>query len=371
MSVDLVGRALMRGWRRIAFIGASKHAGKTTAVNFVIRQAQAAGRDPATLEERHTGAGGLTVGLCSIGLDGERLDTVLGVPKPDIVVPAGALVASAEEALAQSDAPLEWLEVLPIGSPLGDVAIVRVLEPGRVMLAGVRQRVHVRLVLDRLTAHGAQLCLVDGAFDRAAAAIPGLVDAAVLAVSPVLGRTPALVAEAVAPMVARFALPALAGEAAEAEAREAWEAAARAALTGVRDRGEIGAWCLNGETRGYPARAAMHRLISALPGWPAGARVVYVPGAVTDRLLEGLRGHPAPLYLVADHPAHLFATTRAVAAWYAAGHALRVWTPLPLLAIAANPHHILGWDLPRAALIEALQAVAGDVPVIDACAEEA
>ncbi|WP_156040141.1 hypothetical protein [Alicyclobacillus macrosporangiidus] len=412
--MDLVGRALMRGWRRIAFIGASKHAGKTTALNFVIRQAQTVGQSVAArgrssampqqraavaraaLTEAGTGADTpaattLTVGLCSIGLDGERLDTVLGVPKPDIVAPAGALVASAEEALAQSDALLEWLEVLPIGSPLGDVAIVRVLEPGRVMLAGVRQRAHVRLALDRLTAHGAELCLVDGAFDRAAAAIPGLVDAAVLAVSPVLGRTPALVAEAVAPIVARFALPALAGEAAGAQAAEggavqtgglaavgtpgpghqAWEAAARTALAGARAQGEIGVWCPTGETHTYPAQAAMHRPLSALPGWPTEARVVYVPGAVTDRLLEGLRGHPAPLYLVADHPAHLFATTRAVAAWYAAGHALCVWTRLPLLAIAANPHHILGWDLPRAALIEALQAVAGDVPVIDACTEEA
>lgn len=345
MSVDLVGRALMRGWTRIAFIGASKHAGKTTALNSVIRQAQAAGQSVAArgrssampqqraavaraaLTEAGTvadtpaitpAATALPVGLCSIGLDGERLDTVLGVPKPDIAAPAGALVASAEEALAQSDALLEWLEVLPIGSPLGDVAIARVLEPGRVMLAGVRQRAHVRLVLDRLTAHGAQLCLVDGAFDRAAAAIPGLVDAAVLAVSPVLGRTPALVAEAVAPIVARFALPALAGETAVAEA------AARTALAGARAQGEIGVWCPNGETQTYPAQAAMHRPLPALPGWPAEARVVYVPGAVTDRLLDGLRGHPAPLYLVADHPAHLFATTRAVAAWYAAGHALCV-----------------------------------------------
>ncbi|MCL6518071.1 hypothetical protein [Alicyclobacillus sp.] len=386
--MGLVDRALARGWHRIAFIGASKHAGKTTAMNRAIREAVSGSR-------RHPDA--LPLGLCSIGLDGERMDTVLGVPKPAVVAPTGTLVASAEQALMQSEAVLEWLEVLNISSPLGPVAIVRVLEEGAVTLAGVRQRAHVRRVLERLSDHGARLCLVDGAFDRAAAAIPGLVDAAVLAVSPVIGRTPAQVAEAVAPLIQRFALPPLDG-------------AVRAALAGVRERGEIGVWRAGGAVQTWPRHALVlpsitrpgassGELAGGVPGrdgrspevhdrdgyfvegrgWPADARVVYVPGAVTDRVMTalmalagahggevGAHGEPGTVCLVADHPVHVFASARALRDWYAAGHEVRVWTELPLLAIAANPHHILGWDLPRAEFLAALRAVAGDVPVIDA-----
>lgn len=329
-------RCLGEEWRRVAFIGATKHAGKTTALNGFIAGAQAAGR---------------TVGLCSIGLDGERLDTILGVEKPAIYAPAGSLVVSAERALEQSEARLEWLEQLPIESPLGTVMLARVTAPGKVVLAGVRQRLHVQQVVPRMQAFGAELCLIDGAFDRIAAAAPQLVDAVVLAVGAVAGKTVADVIDHVYPLIQRFQLPLL-------------PVAQRSALQTAHDTGQIGLLSATA-LRFVPAHAALYGL-SSHPQWTDDVQTVYLPGALTDDVLEALRMHPHALQVVVSHPAQVLLTGESLRRWFRSNHRLFIWDKMPLVAIAANPYSMSGFHLPRAELQAALREIAPGVPVYDA-----
>ncbi len=333
--MDLLTRCQEQGWKRIAFVGVTKHAGKTTALNAFVRQA----------EER-----GLKVGLCSVGLDGERLDTILGVAKPPVYAPAETIVVSAEKALESSEAGLEWLEVLPVNSPLGQVVVCRVTRPGYVLLAGVRQRAHVEVVVPRLIAHGVDFALVDGAFDRIAAAAPGLVDAAVVAVGAVAGRTVADVVNAAQPFLHRFQLP---------EADAEW----KARLADAHEAGQLG-WYAKGELH-LSGRSGGLFGVTAHPMWSPDVEAVYLPGAVTDSVLAGLITHPRPLLLVACHPAQVLLGRASYQQWYRAGHQLCVWHSLPLGAVACNPHSITGYDLPKAELLAALQSLAGPVPVYD------
>jgi hypothetical protein len=328
-------RCLEQGWRRVAFVGVTKHAGKTTALNAFVRQAEARG---------------LKVGLCSVGLDGERLDTILGVAKPPVYAPAGTVVVSAEKALESSDAGLEWLDILPVDSPLGQLVVCRVTRPGHVLLAGVRQRAHVEAVVPRLVGYGVDFALVDGAFDRIAAAAPGLVDAVVVAVGAVAGRTIDEVVNAAQPFLHRFRLP---------EADAAW----KARLADAYEAGEIG-WYVGGELH-LSGRSGALSGVAAHPAWSADVEAVYVPGAVTDSVLGGLLAHPRPLLLVARHPAQVLLSRDSYQKWYRAGHRLCVWNSLPVAAVACNPHSITGYDLPKAELMEALQALAEPIPVYD------
>ncbi|WDL95132.1 hypothetical protein [Alicyclobacillus sp. ALC3] len=426
LAINLPALCRERNWRNLAFIGVTKHAGKTTALNAFIAQLQAdAGSPQSSTSER--------IGLLSIGLDGERLDTIMGIRKPPVEVPVGTLVASAEGALAESDAGLEYLEALPIDSPLGQVLVAQVTRPGHVLLAGVRQRQHVQQVATRLRHYGATWCLVDGAFDRVAAAAPHLVDAAVLAVGATAGATVDAVIAQATPVVQRFLLPEVAedlrdelhpayqrGEigvlghfatehdaaegarlaAAQEACRDAAEgarlAAAQEACRDAAEGARLGA--AQGDPLGAAERTALNvphgvsghpdypMTLVCLPktaattgpwlhpDWPgelSAVRAVYVPGALTASLLEGLLAHataPTGVHLVVGHPAQVLAPRAALESWYRRGHRLSVWTPLPLAAIAVNPHSVNGADLPVVELAAAAQALAPGVPVFDALA---
>ncbi|KPV42776.1 hypothetical protein [Alicyclobacillus ferrooxydans] len=410
--MNLLERCRQHGWRRLAFIGIAKHAGKTTALNrFLHELAEAGGGEEegksreesghasghsgeplrANTGERESHRSQIGVGLLSIGLDGERRDTILGVPKPRVYAEVGTLIASAEGALLDSEARFEWIEELPISSPLGPIMIARVTTPGPVVLAGIRQRAHVRLAAERLEALGCEYILVDGAFDRVAAAAPTLVDAAVLAVGAVVGSTVSEVLQHAWPVIERFALP---------ETDEPW----KQLFGSVRDEGAAGIAVLQPTvhhlaSRDSEARDSVmthssegvtgegvsredgvfeHVSVLRLPrdavmfdvtrqmGWSDAVIGVYIPGAVTDGVIGGLLRHPSPLQIVADHPAQILISESTHRKMARHGHQLTVWDRLPLAAIAVNPHHIAGADLPRDELLRQVASIAGDVPVYDA-----
>lgn len=331
--MNLIAQFQTQHWTRIAFAGATKHAGKTTAMNRVIADAA---------------NGGIPVGLCSIGLDGERLDTILGVAKPPVSVPVGTVIASAEQALAQSTAQFEYLEDTGISSPLGNILIARASVPGQVLLAGVRQRYHVDAVLPRLEAFGAKLCLVDGAFNRVAAAVPATVDAVVLAVGAVAATTVVGVMEVAYTFLQRFRLPVVPDD-------------LKAIFEDVVATGEIGAWDGHSQVR-FEKHQAMLGLGSQ-SRWTDTISHLWLPGAVSDGVLEGLLGHGAGLTVIMAHPAQLLAGQETMEKWFRRGHQLMVWTPLPVACIAINPHSITGYDLSDTELRAAVEQVMPGVPV--------
>lgn len=200
MSGGLYQAIREAGARRVAFVGIAKHAGKTTAMNAVIEQAE---RDRIRL------------GIVSIGVDGERSDAILGVPKPEVRVPVGALVASAGDVLTAGSSGLAIREATSISSTLGDVYVAEVKQPGTVLLAGIRSAAQVEQALARMERLGAELCLVDGAFDRMMAASPALTDGVVLSTGAVVGEAALDVVQKSEYFLQRFSLPV----ASDAEAR--------------------------------------------------------------------------------------------------------------------------------------------------------
>lgn len=159
----------------LGIAGTAKNTGKTTTTNAIIEQAHQVN---------------LRVGLTSIGYDGEDIDHVTDLPKPRVFLDKGDVVAIADGCLKGSKAEIRVLEVTPIRTPLGKVIIGEVVAKGRVVIAGPNKAKDLRVIIERLRAHGIEFILVDGALNRLAPMVvtDGLILATGASRTPEIGR---------------------------------------------------------------------------------------------------------------------------------------------------------------------------------------
>ena len=144
-------------------LGMCKNAGKTTALNTLIRQAA----------ER----GDLSVAFTSIGRDGESRDLVTGTEKPPIWLYKGMLAATAEQLLPLCDISREILSATGLFTSLGEVILFRAKSDGFVQLAGPAMVGQIKALREECVRFGASSVIVDGALSRkspAAAAADGV-----------------------------------------------------------------------------------------------------------------------------------------------------------------------------------------------------
>ncbi|MFB6262188.1 MAG: hypothetical protein ABEL76_00995 [Bradymonadaceae bacterium] len=173
----------------LAFVGLAKNAGKTTALQFVLESAVRDGR---------------TVGLVSVGRDGEARDGRTGAEKPPLVLPAGGLVVGAGPVLDASSIRLEFLDRLGFSTPSGETVLARAVDPGTVEVTGLRHLEDVERAIGLLHTAGADLVLVDGAYGRRAVAGLSAVDAVVVSTGAVVADDVESVVDATEDTVSRL-----------------------------------------------------------------------------------------------------------------------------------------------------------------------
>jgi hypothetical protein len=162
-------------YRTIGIVGLAKNTGKTTTFNALIEH------------YRHE-----TLGLTSIGLDGEAIDQVNFLPKPKINVYPGMIVATTEACLEQTLVSYDVLVKTPCATALGQVFLVRILSQGTIMLAGPSTNQDMNVLLKLMKMYAKRI-FVDGAFSRMTFSAMSELDGIVLAVgasfSPILEDT--------------------------------------------------------------------------------------------------------------------------------------------------------------------------------------
>ena len=139
----------------------SKNAGKTTVLNYILEHYQG------------------TIGITSVGRDGESLDSVYKVSKPRIFVLEGTIVASTTEALENSSIEYEVLKNTGIITPMGEVQIIRVSNEGYVDVAGPSYAEQIKEVYQEVY-DLVDLFIIDGAFSRKQIAASNIVEASIL-----------------------------------------------------------------------------------------------------------------------------------------------------------------------------------------------
>jgi hypothetical protein len=160
------------GLSTLAVMGMTKNTGKTVALNHLLAQAAQAQ---------------VTVGVTSIGRDGEDRDVVFSIPKPPILIWPGTLVATARATLERARVRVKLIDATGIDSPMGEILVVKVLERGEMEIAGASRSSDQLKVIGRLKQCGASLVILDGALGRSHHASPAIADGVILATGAALG----------------------------------------------------------------------------------------------------------------------------------------------------------------------------------------
>ena len=137
----------------IGIVGTAKNTGKTTTLSYLMQ---------------HAHASGLRIGITGIGYDGEELDNITSLPKPRLTLPTNTIVTTSERCLAVSTAKLEILERTGIVTSLGQVLILRVTEPGLVVVAGPNRKRTLSTIVEKMRRIGVDFLLIDGSLNRIA-----------------------------------------------------------------------------------------------------------------------------------------------------------------------------------------------------------
>lgn len=330
--------------RRLAIVGVAKNCGKTTTLNLLLSEIGAA-----------------SAGLVSIGIDGEEEDALIGTDKPTIAVREGQWVVTAQAALSESTARVEYVEDLRIATPLGAVSLCRVIDAGTVVLAGMRHSEDLSLALARLDAvvpPDAPI-LIDGAYGRTVAARADLSDG-------VLISTGAIVSPALDEIVAQTA--SLARRISMPTPIHSWQynlvehaTSEQRALLGSPD----------GAVVELPAKSALLGLGRGRALWSEHIAAIAIPGLVSNRVVEELLAIPAetgegtPRALVVPDgtvlqadPALMRKLERRWRVYAASSNTL--------CGVSINPTSVRGPGVDAGALAGALREVLGeDVPIFD------
>ena len=282
----------------IAIAGMAKNAGKTTALNYMINGFSPQGR---------------TLGLTSIGLDGEETDQVTATPKPRIHVPQGTIIATAEQLLTKrergiNDITREILAVTDITTPLGRIVVARALSAGAVMLAGPSMVSQIVPIMGILQDWGASKIIIDGAVGRKSLAVPEIAQAVVLATGASLARDINAVIAETKHTADIFELP-LAG----------------AALCN-----------------------------------PFPEEYVHIQGAITDTKLDALNKK----HIIADDATKILITPKALAKLRLSGGTLSVKKRINLAAITINPISPYGINFDAADFLEKMKQVI-NIPIFN------
>jgi hypothetical protein len=326
---------LLAGTRALALVGLAKNTGKTETLAAILREHAAAGR---------------LVGVTSIGRDGEEHDVIdARIDKPRVQLQRGSLVATTGALLRSSGLAHERLVRTGVRTPLGEVVLARLSEPGAVEVAGPSAATDVRAVSDAMLELGAEQVLIDGAIDRRAASSPAVADGLVMATGAILGQDIEGVVTATSDAVDLVKLAAAGDMDGGGGARDGEE---RIEL----DRRLV----LNAEPAEIAAMLREH----------PRAETFAVEGAVSERFLEGLlaaRSERAgrELRIVAGDPTKVFLSRRGPRWYERQGVSIEVLRPIELKAITVNPVAPQSHRFDSQTLRELIEAAVPDVPVLD------
>lgn len=179
-------------YKTISIVGMAKNTGKTMTLNHLIEEA---------IEES------VTIGITSIGRDGESLDLVTETEKPKIFVEEGTLVATTADMLFMGDAKVEIISVTDYKTPLGSIIIARVKDSGYVQIGGPQTVKETKEVANKMLELGAEFVIIDGALDRISSAAPSVSEGTILSTGATLSRTVDKVIEETLHVVNLFKLP--------------------------------------------------------------------------------------------------------------------------------------------------------------------
>lgn len=317
-------------------VGLEKNTGKTVCLNYLL----------CRLHEL-----GISTAVTSIGVDGEKVDSVYATAKPEITLYEGMQFITSEQHYFQRGLVSKILAVDERRTALGRLVTAQALTQGKVLLSGAATTGLLRTQIDDFKRAGVQLTVVDGALSRLSLASPTVTEAMILA-------TGAVVSPNIQQLVSktRFAYRLINLEEAPEKLRLS-VAQVSLGLWAVDEASEV-------HDLNIPSAFLLGRGEENLFRYGS---TLFAAGAVSDRLLKYLSRQPnvKDIVLVVQDFTKLFITLEAYAEFTRRGGTIQVLQRSHLMAVCLNPTSPQGYTLNSAEacrqLSEALECPVYDV----------
>ncbi|MFW9942623.1 MAG: hypothetical protein ACFFFT_16410 [Candidatus Thorarchaeota archaeon] len=314
----------------ISIIGLAKNVSKTTTLNFIIRN----------IEEH------ITLGLTSIGRDGEKYDVITELPKPQIYVKKGTYVVTALQCLEESRIKYETIKKSGFNTPLGEVMIVKALSEGYIELAGPSMNNHLLVICSQLRDLGCDLILVDGAFDRRSYATPLISDATILSTGASVSKN---MKEVIDLTIHTINLLNLEPEK-DNEIKKLSKIILKEYKVSIIDK--------NYNVTPLNVATALDAAEDISLNLDDDSQYIIINGAVTDKLLEDLmkstKKYKGITFIVED-ATKLFLSRNTTNKFLKKGGILKVLNPINIIAITINPTSPDGYNFDKDKFLNSLQ----------------
>lgn len=325
-------------YKTLSIVGMSKNAGKTTAMNFLIEEA---------MDE------GMILGITSTGRDGETVDLVTETEKPRIYVDEGTIVSLPKQLYELSEAGMEILKITKYSTAMGQLLLCRVVESGYVQIAGPGSTAEHKLLCQEMLDLGAEIVIIDGAIDRKSIASPETSDAIILATGAVLSRSMSKVVDETAHTLELYSLPVTDNPLLKDTLAD--ESMSDTVVTFSGDKVKK----LDLKT-GLGASKFIDEAIDE------NVDYVFIPGALTDSVVADInpKKFKRTKFVLKD-PTKIFINNIRWGQLKKQGFYVEVLQNIKVAAITVNPVAPLGYSFEHKALIDAMKAAVGDIPVVD------
>ena len=329
---------LAQQYKTLSIVGMAKNAGKTTALNYLIEEAD---------EE------GLLLGITSTGRDGETVDLVTNTEKPRVYLYEDTLVSVPTMLYDLSEAGLEILEMSKQRTSIGELMLCRVKESGYVQIAGPVATADTKKLCEKMFDYGCELILIDGAIDRKSIASPETSDAIILSTGAVLSRNLKTVVSETAHIVGLYNLP------------EMEEGPERSQIEEFVPKERIGVLSKKGmEELDLRTGLGAGRFINEAIGEETDC--CYIPGAFTDSVIGDI--DPAKFsrtkFILKD-PTKIFIDSVTWRRLVKKGLRVEVLRNIRVAAVTVNPFAPQGYSFDSGALRDEIQKALPEIPVID------
>ncbi|MBZ9606489.1 hypothetical protein G9F73_001370 [Clostridium estertheticum] len=330
---------MIQKYDSVSIIGMNKNVGKTTTLNHILREAR----------------GEISLGLTSIGRDGEELDQVTATEKPKIYIEEGTIIATAKQCLLNSDITREILKTTGFNTPMGEIIICRALSDGYVDLGGPSVNSYMTLICDDLKRFGSELVIVDGALNRKTFASPSITNATILSTGAALSKSMDKVIEETSHTVKLLSL--------ENEKNNEVLNLANEVLR----IGRIGIIRKDNTIKMLDAITALGSSKEIVEFLNENASYVVIKGVVSDNLLEDImtstNKYKGVIFLVEDGT-KLFLTRETLYKFKKQGGIIKTINPINIVCVTSNPKSPYGYEFDKHKFLDGLRDKL-NIPVFD------
>ncbi|MDO5017379.1 MAG: hypothetical protein Q4E10_03320 [Porphyromonas sp.] len=323
--------------KSLSIVGTAKNTGKTATLNYILR------RLPKVVPD-------YTLGLTSIGLEGERRDQVTQTDKPEITLGKETLFVTAERYYLQKQLSAEVIGIeRTFTTSTGRLIYAKAKGKGKVLIAGPPTTQGLRKAVEVMERHGADFVVIDGALSRRSLASPAVAEGLVLATGAAFSAQPEQLIYKTRDIVRQIALPALP----DTDLALRLEQVERG-IRLVDDKEVI--------DPGYASALLPHFWQD--PRWRGYNGWLYVSGAVHDQLLEKVRLTKGWQGVIVRDFTRLFVSGQVLGRFIESGKEVYCLRRARLMAVTFNPLAPSGYKMDSAEMCGRLTDALG-VPVYD------